>query len=91
MKNKRIVVKIRTHLLTRESVSGLLLDAGRVEKLVNEIAGLCDDGWEVIIVTSGAIASGAGNIGSRSKPKTLPEKQAAAAVGQPLLMNTYEK
>jgi glutamate 5-kinase len=91
MKNKRIVVKIGTHLLTKESESGLALDAARIEKLAGEVAALKKDGWEVIIVTSGAIASGAAKIGSRAMPRTLPEKQAAAAVGQPLLMNVYEK
>ncbi|MEW6041755.1 MAG: glutamate 5-kinase, partial [Elusimicrobiota bacterium] len=91
MQNKRIVIKIGTNLLTKETSSGISLDEERLEKFTGDVSKLLNAGWEVIVVTSGAVASGAGCLGSRVMPRTVPEKQAAAAVGQPLLMNVYDK
>lgn len=45
----------------------------------------------MILVTSGAVAVGVDRLGLSEKPKTIPGKQAAAAVGQGILMHTYEK
>ncbi|WP_371932705.1 glutamate 5-kinase [Bacillus carboniphilus] len=61
----------------------------KLEKLVNEIVQLKDDGHEVIVVSSGAVAAGYRKLGCLERPQTLPEKQAAASIGQGLLMEAY--
>ena len=67
------------------------LNLARLETLVREIADLNNQGLEVVLVTSGAIGAGISRLGLSERPKTLPAKQAAAAVGQGLLMQVYEK
>ena len=66
-------------------------DAGRLETLVAQLAALRKEGREVLLVSSGAIAAGAGKLGFKGRPSTVPEKQACAAVGQGILMQAYEK
>lgn len=56
-----------------------------------QIAKLKREGYIVVLVSSGAIAAGMGALGLDSKPKTLPEKQALAAIGQARLMEIYEE
>lgn len=85
---KRVVVKVGSSTLTHESG---LLNINQIEKLVRQIADLHNQGIEVVLVTSGAIAAGVGRLGLKSKPNTIPEKQAAAAIGQGILMHMYEK
>jgi len=85
---KRVVVKVGTSTLTHSTGK---LNVQRMEKLVQELAALRDQGKEVILVTSGAVGAGMEMLGLTEKPKTIPEKQAAAAVGQGILMHTYEK
>lgn len=85
---KRIVVKVGTSTLTHSTGK---LNLWRIEKLVREIADLANQGKEMILVTSGAVGAGMDLLGLTEKPKTIPEKQAAAAVGQGRLMHTYEK
>jgi glutamate 5-kinase len=63
----------------------------RIEKLSRELSDLRNQGKEIILVTSGAVGAGVERLGLKEKPKTIPEKQAAAAVGQGILMHTYEK
>lgn len=63
----------------------------RVEALADEAAALVAEGRSVILVTSGAIGVGAQRLGLSERPRAIPEKQAAAAVGQGLLMQAYEK
>lgn len=63
----------------------------KIESLVRQLADLYNMGKEVILVTSGAIGTGAGKLGLPGRPRTIPEKQAAAAVGQGVLMHIYEK
>lgn len=63
----------------------------QMERLVRQLADLYNQGKEVILVTSGAIGTGAGKLGLAGRPRTIPEKQAAAAVGQGILMHIYEK
>ncbi len=58
---------------------------------MRQLADVCNQGKDVILVTSGAVGTGAGKLGLRGRPKTIPEKQAAAAVGQGILMHIYEK
>ena len=63
----------------------------RLELLVRELSDLHNSGIEVILVSSGAIGVGVNRLGFSKRPKNIPEKQAAAAVGQGLLMHIYEK
>lgn len=83
-KNKYIVVKAGTNILTNEDN---LLDLNNLREISRQIAKLKKKGYKIILVTSGAIVTGSEHIGK--KPKNLIEKQAAAAVGQSLLMNEY--
>lgn len=85
---KRIVVKVGTSTLTHGTGKLNLL---RIERLVRELSDLANQGKQLILVTSGAVGAGMDRLGLKEKPKTIPEKQAAAAVGQGILMHTYEK
>lgn len=85
---KRVVVKVGTSTLTHSTGK---LNLWRIEKLVRELADLSNQGKEIILVTSGAVGAGMDLLGLKERPKTIPEKQAAAAVGQGRLMHTYEK
>jgi glutamate 5-kinase len=62
-----------------------------IGRICDEIASLRQQGLEVIIVSSGAIAAGRSELGLKDKPQTIPHKQAAAAVGQTRLMQAYER
>jgi glutamate 5-kinase len=85
---RRLVVKIGTSLLTR---SGGHLDKARMGRFVSELAALRRRGIDVVLVSSGAIAAGMGELGWTKRPSELAKKQAAAAVGQPRLMETYRQ
>jgi glutamate 5-kinase len=85
-KPKCVVVKVGTTLLTSPSRG---LDAKKMEKVVSEVNSLRQLGVKVVLVTSGAIAAGARQLGAKKKPWTIPYKQAAAAVGQSSLMHLY--
>jgi len=87
-KTKRIVVKIGTSTLTYANGK---LNFNRIEKLVRELSDLANQGREIILVTSGAVGAGMDRMGRKDRPKTIPEKQALAAVGQGILMHMYEK
>lgn len=84
----RIVVKVGTSTLTHSTG---LLNLKRIEKIVRQLADIHNQGIEVVLVTSGAIGAGMGKLGLKTRPKTMPEKQAAAAVGQGTLIHMYEK
>ncbi|MCF6136132.1 glutamate 5-kinase [Pseudalkalibacillus berkeleyi] len=86
MDKKRIIIKIGSSSLT--SLHGEL-SRRKIEKLVDEVVRLKDDGHEVLLVSSGAVAAGYRKLGFISRPDTLPEKQAAASIGQGLLIETY--
>ena len=58
---------------------------------MRELAELHHQGKEVIVVSSGAVAAGMTRLGRKERPKTIPEKQALAAVGQIKLMALYER
>jgi len=88
VKARRIVVKVGTSTLT---YSNGHLNLQRIEQLVREIADLHNRGMEVLLVSSGAIGVGANRMGMKKIPRTLPEKQALAAIGQGALMQLYEK
>ena len=88
MEAKRIVVKVGTSTLTHNTGKPNLF---RIEQLAMELADLANQGKEIILVSSGAVGAGMDRLGLQERPKTIPEKQAAAAVGQGLLMHVYEK
>jgi len=85
---KRIVVKVGTSTLTHANGQ---MNLERMERLVRELADLHNRDIEVILVSSGAIGTGANRMGMKKIPKTLPEKQALAAIGQGRLLHMYEK
>src|SRR5262245_23050944 len=85
---KRIVVKVGSSLVSSRE-SGLQPE--RIDRLADEIAALRSGGREVLIVSSGAIVSGIKKLALKDYPRSLPVKQAAAAVGQSRLMWAYEK
>ena len=87
-KFKCIVVKAGTNVLS--STDGTL-DRQAMERITSEIAALLLQGTRVVLVTSGAVASGMAKLGLKNKPKEVSMQQACAAVGQSALMNEYEK
>ena len=87
-KAKRIVIKVGTSTITYANGKR---NFSQIDRLAREISDLQNQGKEMILVTSGAVAVGVDRMGLSGKPKTIPGKQAAAAVGQGVLMHTYEK
>lgn len=87
-KAKRIVIKVGTSTITYANGKR---NFSQIDRLAREISDLQNRGKEMILVTSGAVAVGVDRMGLPGKPKTIPGKQAAAAVGQGVLMHTYEK
>ncbi|NLY38308.1 MAG: glutamate 5-kinase [Firmicutes bacterium] len=88
MNPRRIVVKVGTRLVAHANGK---LNLNFIEKLVRELSDLRNRGLEVILVSSGAIGAGIGRLNMPRRPESIPEKQAAAAVGQGLLIQIYEK
>lgn len=84
---KRIVVKVGSNVLTQDA--GLNLKA--IQSLSRQICRLIDQKKEVIFVSSGAMASGIKKIGLAKRPDQIPQRQAAAAVGQAGLIMEYER
>ncbi len=84
---RRIVVKVGSTLVTNE---GRGLDADAIGNWARQLAGLAQQGREVVMVSSGAVAEGMKRLGWRTRPKELNELQAAAAVGQMGLAQIYE-
>ena len=90
LKNKkRIVIKIGSSSLTHPDTG--YLDLIKLEVLVREISDLRNQGKDVILVSSGAIAAGRQVLGGQKRPQTISEKQAYAAVGQARLMMVYQR
>lgn len=87
-KANRIVIKVGTSTITYANGKR---NFSQIDRLAREISDLQNQGKEMILVTSGAVAVGVDRMGLPGKPKTIPGKQAAAAVGQGVLMHTYEK
>ena len=85
---KRIVIKVGSSTITYGNGKR---NFSRIDRLAREIADLANQGKEIILVSSGAVAVGVDRLGLAAKPETIPGKQAAAAVGQGVLMHTYEK
>ena len=87
-KVKRVVVKVGTAILTKDNLE---LNTAHIRKLVREMAVLHKKGYELILVSSGAISVGAHVLGYTTRPKNLTTKQASAAVGQGRLVHIYQK
>ena len=83
---QRIVVKVGSSTISE----GAHLNEAALDGLVHDLALVKQDGVEVILVTSGAIAAGWPQLGLKQRPNTLPHLQAAAAVGQIRLMAAYK-
>lgn len=88
MYKNRIVVKVGTSTLTNENGKNDLRAFDRLACVLSDVQNL---GYEVILVSSGAIAVGANKLNMKSKPTELKLKQAAAAVGQCSIMYWYDK
>lgn len=86
MEKKRIVVKIGSSSLTDANGK---LSISKLRGHVEALASLKNQGHEVILVSSGAVAAGFKSIGYSSRPDTVVDKQSAAAVGQGLLLQAY--
>ncbi len=86
---KRIVIKIGSSSLTHSETGRLNLR--KLEVLARELSDLRNQGKDVILVSSGAIATGVAGLGMHEKPTELKGKQACAAVGQARLMMIYQK
>ncbi len=84
---RRVVVKVGSGLITARDAG---LDAARIAALADELSAVMARGKEVVLVSSGAIVAGMARLGLRERPRSIPEKQAAAAVGQSALMQHYE-
>jgi|TARA_R110001583_G_scaffold20349_11_gene78556 glutamate 5-kinase len=88
-KKKRIVVKIGSSLLANEEK--LTLRYAFMNGLMADLGDLQDQGYEIILTSSGSVALGLNMIGKRPEEAGILDKQAAAACGQPLLMNAYRQ
>lgn len=84
---RRTVVKIGSSILSGDNG----INRERLRSLAQEICGLHAQGLEIVVVSSGAVAAGMARLGLKERPKTVPQRQAAAAVGQIELMALYEE
>ncbi|NNM54383.1 MAG: glutamate 5-kinase [Spirochaetales bacterium] len=90
LKVHRLVVKIGTNTLAdKAGKAGAEIDRAYVAEMAKEVVALQKQGRQVLLVTSGAIGMGAGNLGIVEKVTDIRMRQACAAIGQPLLMNEY--
>ncbi len=87
---KRIVIKIGSSSLTHAE-TGRARTLTKMEILVRELSDLHDQGKDIVLVSSGAIAVGSRVMGIDRKPNSVSEKQACAAIGQARLMIIYQK
>ena len=86
MQVKRIVFKVGTSSLTNADGS---LSPSKVRTVTQQLAVLHEAGYELILVSSGAIAAGFASLGFKKRPKRIADKQASAAVGQGILLQEY--
>jgi glutamate 5-kinase len=84
--SRRIVVKIGTNILSGPGG----IDEAYVDEIARQIANAVRAGREVLLVSSGAIGLGARELGIEGKVTSITMRQACAATGQPVLMNTYK-
>ena len=84
---RRIVIKIGTNLLS----DGPAIDREFLHAVMVELCKLRNQGYQVLVVSSGAIGLGAGELGIQERVTSIPMRQACAAIGQPLLMHNYRE
>jgi glutamate 5-kinase len=87
-KRNTVVIKIGTNLLADRARG---IDGERLADVARSVRALRSFGKNVALVSSGAIGAGVAAMGLEETPRTVPEKQATAAIGQPLLMEAYER
>jgi glutamate 5-kinase len=87
-KARRLVVKVGSSILASVE-KGLHHEV--FSHLAEEISGLKRGGYEIVLVSSGAVAAGMEKLGYKTRPQSITDKQATAAVGQSRLMNLYEE
>jgi glutamate 5-kinase len=85
---KRLVIKIGSNILSDDKEG---LNTKRISSIAHDITELQNTGYDVVIVSSGAIAAGMKKLGLKEKPRDIKLKQATAAVGQSSLMWAYER
>lgn len=85
---KRIVVKIGTSLLTKENGA---FDIDYLNNIAQQVLQLENNGKKILIVTSGAIIAGSGELALKERPKEITLRQATAAIGQSIVMYEYRK
>ena len=85
--SKTVIVKIGTNVLTTETDR---LDLDRIQCIADQIHRIQETDRRVVLVSSGAVGAGIGILGLNRRPDSLPELQAAAAIGQPHLMRTWD-
>lgn len=83
-----VIVKVGTNVLTDDFER---LDSERIEQLAGQLSRLRATGRRVVLVTSGAVGAGLEILGLSRRPESLPELQAAAAVGQPSLIQRWDR
>ena len=86
-KAKRIVIKIGTNILSK----GFGVDKAYIRRIARQVDKLLKDDRQIVIVTSGAIGMGAGQLKMDGPVKTTKMRQACAAIGQPVLMEQYRR
>lgn len=84
----KLVVKVGSRILCQEDNTP---DWKALDHLAGQLSLLHDQGYAVVLVTSGAVGVGMGTLGYATRPKLLPEKQACAAIGQIRLMHAYSE
>lgn len=84
---KRVVVKLGSGVIS--DAAGL--ESRQVSAISEDLCNLLDRGLEVILVSSGAVAAGKGQLGIQGRPQTIPQKQAAAAIGQTRIIREYKE
>lgn len=88
-KNKRVVVKIGSQLLA--NTDRLTPRFAFMQRLLDDVARLREDGYDVVLCSSGAVALGLKVVGARPEDAGVSDKQAAAACGMPVLLNAYKQ
>lgn len=87
-RSRIVVVKVGTRVLTRPDG---LLDQQRIASLSRQIDDVLATGRQLVLVSSGAVAAGMGRLGLTRRPRALADLQAVAAIGQSLLVESYER
>lgn len=87
-KIRRVVVKVGTNLI---NLPDGIIDEKRIQDLARQISTLWNEGYQVLLVSSGAVGMGAKQLGLKEGVKQVALRQACAGIGQPLLMSSYRK